>query len=278
MRIEEFSSNLFRNDEGIYVSPGISQVSYAAEGHAECFGVEDTSFWFRHRNNCIAHMVANHPFSGGPLLDIGGGNGYVAQRLSSEGHDVVLVEPGPIGARNARLHRGLDSVVCSTVEEAGFRPATFGAIGMFDVIEHIEHDRDFLEFTSSLLTPDGRLYLTVPCHQWLWSRADVDAGHFRRHTEASLETLLGGLFKIDFLSYFFRPLVLPQFLLRAIPFRLGIGANSGVMSTEAEHGSGNGLAVRTLNRLLDHEARSIANDRAIAFGASCLVAATRVRT
>lgn len=276
MRIEELSSNLRRNEEGIYVSSGAGAVSYAADGHAECFGVEDGSFWFRHRNNCIAHMIANHPFSGGPLLDIGGGNGYVAQRLKDEGHHVVLVEPGPVGARNARVHRGLDNVICATVEEAGLRPEAFGAIGMFDVIEHIEQDRRFLEQNAPLLAPGGKLYLTVPCHQWLWSRADIDAGHFRRHTRDSLRTLLEGLFEIDYLSYFFRPLVLPQYLLRALPFRFGIGSNGGVMSTEAEHGSGNGVAVRVLNHLLDQEAQIVAEDRSIGFGASCLVAATRL--
>src|SRR5690606_15746473 len=94
MRIEDFTQQLIRNDEGVYVGPGSSPVSYAAEGHAGCFQVEDASFWFRHRNNCIANMVANQPFRGA-MLDIGGGNGYVAQRLSNEGHDVVLLEPGP---------------------------------------------------------------------------------------------------------------------------------------------------------------------------------------
>lgn len=274
MRIEDVSTNLHRNDEGIYVSPGTTAVSYATEGHAECFGVEDDSFWFRHRNNCIAHMVANHPFSGGPMLDIGGGNGYVAQRLVAEGHDVVLMEPGPVGARNARLHRGLENVICATVEQSGLKPGAFGSIGMFDVIEHIEHDRAFLESVAPLLLPKGRLYLTVPCHQWLWSGADIDAGHFRRHTRSSLQTLLGGLFDIDYLSYFFRPLVLPQLALRAIPFRLGIG-NRNVISTEAEHGAGQGPVVQAVSWLLDREAATIASGGAIGFGASCLVAATR---
>ncbi len=276
MRVEELSAMLHRNKDGIYVSTAVDEVSYAADGHSRCFDVEDGSFWFRHRNNCIAHMVANHPFPRGALLDIGGGNGYVAQRLVTEGHEVVLVEPGPTGARNARLVRQLDHVVCATVEQAAFRPGSFGAIGMFDVIEHIEEDRKFLADISPLLIANGRLYLTIPCHQWLWSQADIDAGHFRRHTEASLQALLGGIFRIDYLSYFFRPLVLPQFLLRALPFRLGIGRNNAVMSTEAEHGSGNGVAVRMLTRMLEHEARTISDDKSIGFGASCLVAATRL--
>lgn len=275
MRIEDFSESLVRDADGIYVSSGRQKkVSYAEDGHDRCFQVEDHSFWFQHRNDCIASMVANHPYKGA-LLDIGGGNGYVAKRLVDEGRDVVLLEPGRVGARNARQMRGLDQVVCATVEDAGFHPASFGAISMFDVIEHIEDDRGFLAGVSELLTDGGRLYLSVPCHDWLWSRTDVDSGHFRRHTAKSLERLLDGLFDINYLTYFFRPLVLPQYLLRALPYRLGLFRDRRILSTEAEHGSGNGLAARGISFLLRGEGLRVARSERISIGSSCLVAATR---
>ena len=277
MRMEDLTRQLLRNDDGVYMAPGSAQkqVSYAADGHAGCFQVEDNSFWFRHRNNCIASVVSNQPFSG-PMLDVGGGNGYVAQRLTRDGHEVVLLEPGTTGARNARLLRGLEHVACATLQEAGFQPGSFGAIGMFDVIEHIDDDREFLSSVVPLLAPGGRLYLTVPCHQWLWSQADVHAGHFRRHTAGSLQTLLGGLFEIDYLSYFFRPLVAPQFLLRALPYRIGLTRKQRILSAETEHGSGNGIAVRALSALLEAEARTIAAGDTIGLGASCILAAHRI--
>lgn len=275
MRIEDISSGLVRNADGIYVSAVSREVSFPTEGHSTCLQVEDNSFWFRHRNRCISAVIANHPFSG-PMLDLGGGNGYVSERLVADGHQVILVEPGAIGAINAHKLRGLEHVVCATVEDAGFTPGTFGAIGMFDVIEHIEDDRVFLERIAPLLAPGGYLYLTVPCHSWLWSGADVEAGHFRRHTLRSLRELLDGLFAIDYMSYFFQPLVLPQYLLRALPYRVGIGRDKQMLSAESEHGTGNGLAVRTITHLLDREARKIADGKQIAFGASCLVAARLV--
>lgn len=273
MRIEDLSTSLVRTADGIYASSGNHEVSYAEDGHDACFNVEDHSFWFQHRNNCIAAMVANHPYQGA-LLDIGGGNGYVARRLAEEGRDVVLLEPGWVGARNARRSRALEHVVCATIEDAGFRPGCFGAIGMFDVIEHVEDDRGFLERSARLLGPGGRLYLTVPCHDWLWSKADIDAGHYRRHTIGSVERLLDGLFSVDYMSYFFRPLVIPQYLLRALPYRLGLLRDRGVLSTETEHGSGNGLATRAITHLLRKEALQVASNERIGVGASCLVAAT----
>lgn len=273
MRIEDLNTHLTRNADGIYVAAGDHGVSYPAEGHAQCFQVEDNSFWFKHRNECIAAMVARHPFSG-TLLDIGGGNGYVSQKLAALGLDVALLEPGRTGALNAHRQRGLDNVICATVEEAGLPPGSFGALGMFDVIEHVQDDHAFLADAASLLQPDGMLYLTVPCYGWLWSEADVEAGHFRRHTRQSLQALLGDGFDIAYSSYFFTPLVLPQFLLRALPYRLGMRQHR-VLSDAAEHGAGNGMLVRLMDKLLQREAAAIAAGRQKRFGASCLVAARR---
>ena len=271
-RIDDISRGLRLGEDGIHVASAQAAVSYAEEGHAGCFQVEDGSFWFRHRNDCIAAVVANHPFTG-MLLDIGGGNGYVAQRLAAAGHEVLLLEPGPVGARNARHARGLSHVACATVEAADFLPGSFGALGMFDVIEHVDADRAFLASVAPLLAPGGMLYLTVPCHAWLWSQADVDAGHFRRHTRASLVALLDGLFDIEYFSYTFRPLVLPQWLFRALPYRLGGGRKRAMLPADVEHGTSHGPVPRAFERLLAAEARAITADRSIGFGASAVVAA-----
>ena len=109
MRIENFSSALVRNADGIYVASESRKVSYPTEGHAECFQVEDHSFRFKHRNECIAAMISRYPFHG-KLFDIGGGNGYVSQMLARLGHDVAWVEPGYAGALNARKQLGLTQV------------------------------------------------------------------------------------------------------------------------------------------------------------------------
>lgn len=274
MRIEDFSSTLVRNADGIYVASESRNVSYPTEGHTDCFQVEDRSFWFKHRNECIAAMISRYPFDG-TLFDIGGGNGYVSQMLAQRGFDVALVEPGYVGALNAHKQRGLPQVISSTVEDANFGQQSIDAMGMFDVVEHIDGDRAFLEKIAPLLKTGGRLYLTVPCHGWLWSQADIDAGHFRRHTERSLRVLLEDLFEIDYLSYFFGPLVLPQVLFRAVPFRLGLGRKA-VLSTEAEHGAKSGPFVGLLNKLLAREARKIRAGEQLRFGASCLLAAHRI--
>lgn len=276
-RVEDFSPTLQRGADGIYRVGSSARVSYAAHGHAECFGVEDGSFWFRHRNACIGAVVARHPPPLGPILDLGGGNGFVAQHLERMGHGVVLLEPGETGAANACHHRRLQAVVCATLDQAKFAPRCFGGVGLFDVIEHIDDDRGFLQQVAGLLPPGGRLYATVPCHSWLWSQADVEAGHFRRYTLHSMAGLLEPLFRIEFASYLFAPLVPPQALLRALPYRLG-KRSSAVLTREAEHGGGGGaagIAVRVLDSVLSLEAHRLRSGGAIPFGASAIVAASR---
>jgi 2-polyprenyl-3-methyl-5-hydroxy-6-metoxy-1,4-benzoquinol methylase len=102
-------SDLQRGENGIWRSGGrgkVAEVSYPNEGNRDCLGIEERSFWFSHRNRCIAATVGKFPPQGA-IFDIGGGNGFVARGLAEAGFEVVLVEPGEEGARNAR-QRGID--------------------------------------------------------------------------------------------------------------------------------------------------------------------------
>jgi hypothetical protein len=97
-------SDLQRGENGIWRLGDrgkVDGVSYPDEGNRDCLGIEESSFWFSHRNRCIAATVGNFPPQGA-IFDIGGGNGLVARGLVEAGFPVVLVEPGEEGARNAR--------------------------------------------------------------------------------------------------------------------------------------------------------------------------------
>ena len=156
---------------------------------SDCFALEDNSFWFAHRNACLLALLRRFPTTG-PFFDIGGGNGFVAAALQSEGGlPVVLVEPGADGIRHAQ-GRKLGTVVQATLKEARFRDRSLPAIGFFDVLEHIDDEQGFLGEIRRCLAANGRIYLTVPAGRWLWSDADVQAGHFRRYTFASLRRAL----------------------------------------------------------------------------------------
>ena len=82
-------------------------------------------------------------------------------------------------------------------------------------------------------------------------------------------------FEVDFVSYFFQPLVAPIFLLRSLPHRLLPRARATERGAAdlSEHGSG-GLSQRVVEALLSRELRALGTGRSLAFGSS-LVAVAR---
>jgi SAM-dependent methyltransferase len=192
------------------------------------------------------------------------------------GWDVVLVEPGPSGARNAKK-RGLAHVICGTTHSAGFKNGSLPAIGVFDVVEHIENDLGFLRQLWDLLEPGGMLYLTVPAYNFLWSHEDVDAGHFRRYTLGALEKKLCEVgLETVFGTYIFGFLPLPVFLLRTIPYRLGlVRKGSAVKAAKREHAQKQGLIGALMGSIFESELNRIRSGKYSVFGGSCLVASRK---
>ena len=200
--IQDISSDLKCSNDGIWYARSKKEISYPADGSDNCFAIEDNSFWFQHRNKCITTLIANYPpKNNGAIFDIGGGNGFVTLGIEQAGLTSVLVEPSSSGAVNAQK-RGVKNIVCSSLEDANFIHNSLPAIGLFDVLEHIEDDSAFLTRINSLLKIDSILYITVPAYSWLWSDEDSSAGHFRRYTIKSLtKKLVSAGFKIEFSSY-----------------------------------------------------------------------------
>lgn len=267
----EYAPDLQLTPEGWWVSAKILAPSYPADGNALCHLVEESSFWFQHRRDCILAAIQHFPPEG-TLFDVGAGNGHLALAMQESGFNVVAVEPGLAGARNA-LQRGVRTVVQATLEDVGILAGSVPAIGLFDVLEHVHDDCGFLTYASRLMVPGGRVYLTVPAYRWLWSNEDIVAGHFRRYSLAELRDVLERAgFAIDFATYIFSFLPVPILLRRALPYRLGRG--SGRLSESAlrsDHEVGNPLTRRILQVLMRRELSRIGEKRPLGLGGSCLI-------
>src|SRR4249919_889787 len=274
MQLDQVIANVALQRDGVWRATTHSSVSYPDAGHDTIHGVEAGSFWFAHRNRCIAAAIAHDPPDRMlPFADVGGGNGFVAAMIRAQGYRVVLIEPGAAGIANAR-ERGLDELVQASLVDLDMIPGRLGAIGLFDVLEHIEDDAVALRGMHRMLAVGGKIYVTVPAHRWLWSSADDKAGHFRRYTTGQLRALFQQCgYDVGLCSYYFWPLPAPMLLLRTLPERLGLrrGAPRTQGRVAAEHRRESGL----LQRLLVGEERAFANGRTIAFGASCILVATR---
>jgi SAM-dependent methyltransferase len=162
-------------------------ISYPDKGLNILADIEARSFWFNHRNAVISAVVRQYPPSG-PIIDIGGGNGFVSQGLIQAGFDAIVIEPSPAGATVAK-HRGLP-VIRAAFQDLQVPDGSLDAGGMFDVLEHIEDDEGALRRVSRALKPGGLTYIAVPTYNFLWSYQDVYSGHYRRYTVSGLSATM----------------------------------------------------------------------------------------
>src|SRR5262249_51993562 len=116
------------------------------------------------------------------ILDVGCGDGILLDRLGAWGH-AEGIEPdattlGP-GASHRTIHLG--------PFDASFRPeAPFDLVLFLDVIEHLDDPVAALTRARELLTPGGRIFVSVPAFQALWTTHDDLNHHRRRYTTAML--------------------------------------------------------------------------------------------
>ena len=262
--------------DGIWYSKGTSNISYPEMGNSSCFQLEDNSFWFKHRNLVIIEVLKKFPPPENIMLDVGGGNGFVSSEIEKYGVNAILIEPGKIGIQNAKK-RGLNNLVCSSLEDLLINESTIPAIGLFDVLEHNEKDKDFLAQIYKILKFEGRIYLTVPAYNFLWSGEDIYAGHYHRYnldTIAAIVKMAG--FIIEYKTYFFSILPVPVFFFRSLPFKMGFRRGSKDFNNQAnEHSKRKGIIGNILDRIWSWEIKKINKSEIIPFGGSCFIVAKK---
>ncbi|MDA3896726.1 MAG: class I SAM-dependent methyltransferase [Desulfobacteraceae bacterium] len=115
--------------------------------------------------------LSAHP--GGKLLDIGCGNGVFLFNMQKHGWNVYGVETDPKAVQNARKKFNLEKIHLGTLEDAGLTDATFDAITMNHVIEHMLDPIDAIKNCFRLLKPGGVLVIATP------NAESIGAMHFK---------------------------------------------------------------------------------------------------
>ena len=99
---------------GIWHSKIASNVSCLEKGNDIFYCIEESSFWFNHRNKVLEVLMRKYD-PGSFILDVGGGNGFVTKAIQDKRYDVCLIEPGKEGVINAKnrdkpIHQKLASL------------------------------------------------------------------------------------------------------------------------------------------------------------------------
>jgi 2-polyprenyl-3-methyl-5-hydroxy-6-metoxy-1,4-benzoquinol methylase len=159
----------------VYVNPrypeGILQGIYTEQYYdhdgirngLEFFGYDDylsdeqnIKITFRKRLKTIEHLTRK-----GRLLDVGCATGFFLDLARSQGWEVIGSEVSEFSAHYARERFGLD-VRLGTLRQLGLDAASFDAVTMWDVIEHVVDPLAELQEVRRILRPQGILSIITP--------------------------------------------------------------------------------------------------------------------
>jgi len=138
---------------------------------------------------------------GSRILEIGSGVGNYTDFLIKHG-DVWAtdLEDTYIDVLNARYQQNPAVIISkltlgawddvTRAEVRSFEPDT---IICFNVLEHVEADKESVEAMVDCLVPGGRLIVIVPALRFLYSDLDESYGHYRRYRKTDAKRLMNDI-------------------------------------------------------------------------------------
>ena len=146
------------------------------------------------------------------MLDVGCGAALFFDALEPFGHvEGVESDAAAVGQSGKWRSR----IVVGELDDA-YRPsAPFDLILLLDVLEHTRVPEQLLRQAARHLTATGRILVTVPAFQWLWTAHDDLNHHVARYTADEMRRIFS---RADLVAvetrYMFQSLVLAKLLVR----------------------------------------------------------------
>ncbi len=152
---------------------------------------DSTHWWYRARRRILADYltrVADLP-SEACILEIGCGTGHNLPMLARFGTvDAIEIDEAARAVAADRLGKPVGTAPLPTLP--GVERGRYDLIAVLDVVEHIGDDVGALRGMAECLAPGGRILITVPAHQWMWSAHDTVNHHHRRYSKATLDAAI----------------------------------------------------------------------------------------
>jgi SAM-dependent methyltransferase len=148
---------------------------------------DQVHWWYVARRRILADLIAREGGlpEGARILEIGCGTGHNFEMLKGFGRlDALEVDGEARAFASRRLGHAVGAAPLP--ELAGVPDRTYHLIALLDVLEHVDGDRAALESIARKLAPGGRILVTVPAYQWMWSAHDLAHHHKRRYSKRSL--------------------------------------------------------------------------------------------
>jgi SAM-dependent methyltransferase len=148
---------------------------------------DSTHWWYRARRDILADYLSR--YGGLPddarILEIGCGTGHNLPMLAQFGSvEAIEIDAAARAIASRRLGKPIGNAPLPAL--TGVARGAYDLIAVLDVVEHIEDDVGALTAMAECLKPGGKILITVPAHQWMWSAHDVVNHHHRRYSKKTL--------------------------------------------------------------------------------------------
>lgn len=209
-------SEIYNLKHNIFIfTKDIKNSNYNPKSLKLLYNLEQKHFWFVNRKKIIANLFKRFIPKNKSILEIGAGTGNMSLYLKKMGYKNITVSDIYYEGLIYAQEYGLKNLFQFDIRKSPFINH-FDVIGMFDVLEHFENDSTILKKVHMILKKKGKIILTVPAHQWLWSSIDAHSGHKRRYSKKELiHKLEENGFKVLQAKYFFFS-ILPFLFLRSL--------------------------------------------------------------
>jgi SAM-dependent methyltransferase len=148
---------------------------------------DQVHWWYVARRRILAALIAReaHLPADARILEIGCGTGHNFEMLQRFGRlDALEVDEQARALAARRLGRAVGDAPLPGLP--GVPDASYDLIALLDVLEHVDDRAQSLASIARKLKPDGRILVTVPAYQWLWSAHDRAHHHKLRYSKRGL--------------------------------------------------------------------------------------------
>lgn len=160
------------------------------EYYYRIFDMEDKRWWSVARRSIIEKVLKCLKLNNGiDIMELGCGSGGNLELLSRFGN-VFAMDSDSLALKLAKT-RKVGIIKKGTLpDDIPFGSKQFEIITLLDVLEHIDNELSALLRIKKRLKQNGRVIITVPAYNFLWSRIDIDSGHKRRYVKHTLNRLI----------------------------------------------------------------------------------------
>lgn len=142
-----------------YLTPTETEWDY--EGHAPNLAAKFSAY--------CDHLTRVFDFKDKAILDVGAGGGDFLYQAKLRGARPLGLDLDPTGIKFAKEKFEIE-ILPEPVENTYLVDASFEAVTMWEVIEHVNDPQSTVQAIARLLKRDGWFFLSTPCLDSVWDR------------------------------------------------------------------------------------------------------------